>query len=42
MMRRSGETTVGDLDESAARDDLDRMVLRILPKVAGKPLTDAR
>jgi len=21
MMRRSGETTVGDLDESAARDD---------------------
>ncbi len=42
MMRRSDAATVADLDESAARDDLDRMVLRILPKVAGKPLTDAR
>ena len=39
MMRRSGAATVADLDESAARDDLDRAVLRIAAEIIDEPVT---
>ena len=39
MMRRSDAATVADLDESAARDDLDRAVLRIAAEIIDEPVT---
>lgn len=39
MMRRSDAATVADLDESAARDDLDRAVLRIAAEISDEPVT---
>ena len=37
MMRRSDAATVADLDESAARDDLDRAVLCIAAEISREP-----
>ena len=42
MMRRSDAATVADLDESAARDDLDRAVLRIAAEISREPPPRAR
>ncbi len=39
MMRRSGAVLTDDLDESAARDDIDRMVLRIAAEISDEPVT---
>jgi len=39
MMRRSGALTTDDLDESAARDELDRAVLRIAAEISDEPVT---
>ena len=39
MMRCSGARTTDDLDESAARDDLDRVVLRIAAEISDEPVT---
>ena len=39
MMRCSGARTTDDLDESAARDDLDRAVLRIAAEISDEPVT---
>ena len=41
MMRRSGARTTDDLDESAARYDLDRAVLRIATEISDEPVTDS-
>jgi hypothetical protein len=42
MMRRSGAVITDDLDESAARDDIDRAVLRITAEISDEPaVTDS-
>jgi len=38
---RSGAVITADLNESAARDDLDRTVLRILTEIISEPVTDS-
>jgi hypothetical protein len=40
MLRRSGVPTTSDLDESAARDDLDRMLLRIVAQNKHEPVAN--
>ena len=41
MMVRSGAVITADLNDSAARDDLDRTVLRILTEIISEPVTDS-
>ena len=41
MMVRSGAVITAHLNDSAARDDLDRTVLRILTEIISEPVTDS-